>query len=81
MDTIEINSKTAVEHRKKLRRYVVLAFEGRMWIARRGFFSKRRAVRHARYLESWGITIEAQVIDTRESGPIYKDEWFDDDGV
>lgn len=58
-ETITLDSKTKIEHRKILRRYVVLAFANHIWIARRCLFSKRRAVRHARYLEAWGITIQS----------------------
>lgn len=77
MDTIEMKPIQAIEHRKPLRRYVVLAHEDGYWIALQGFRSLRRALRRANKLERWGVTDTARVIDSEDfEDPFFKDEGF-----
>lgn len=77
MDTIELKPIQAIEHRKPLRRYVVLGHQDGYWIALRGFRSFRRAARYANRLERWGVTDTARVVDSEDfEGCFFKDEGF-----
>ena len=51
---------------RQLPRYVVLCYSDGYWIAMNGYRSFRRALKKARYYENWGITAEADVVDSRD---------------